>query len=163
MPYKDKEKRREYLNEYKRRKRRERGLQKQGRKSYTEEEKAQAKSQRSNWEKEWRPEYFSYKPEKRLIWAARKRAKEKGLEFDIEESDIHVPTHCPYLNIELVPHVPRGNKRDQCMSLDRVDNSKGYIKGNVEVISHLANSMKNSASQEQLILFAKEILKRTTH
>lgn len=41
-----------------------------------------------------------------------------------------------------------------------IDPTKGYIKGNVEVMSSLANTMKSKATPEQLLHFAQEILKR---
>ena len=137
-----------------------RGLEKVGRKSHTSEEAIIAKENRKDWVKEWKLEYSKQKPTKRLIWAARKRAKENGLEFNIEESDIIVPTHCPYLGIELVNSRPRGDSRRDIASLDRIDPTKGYIKGNIEVISWLANTMKNNATPELLVNFAKVVLER---
>lgn len=92
------------------------------------------------------------------MYAARKRAKEKGLPFNLEKSDIIIPTHCPYLGLELKNWVPRGQSRRQVISLDRIIPELGYVKGNIQVISHLANTMKNDASKEELISFAKKIL-----
>jgi len=98
-------------------------------------------------------------PLKRMIWNAKRRAKEKDLPFDLEETDLIQVTHCPYLNIPL--HYEGGRPREDCTaSLDKIDPSLGYIKGNVEIISDLANRMKNNASVEMLLLFAQNIIKR---
>lgn len=133
---------------------------KKGRPPQTEEEKLESSLRRKEWEAAWRIEYYQYRPEKRLLWAAKKRAKERGLDYDLEESDIKVPTHCPYLGILLVNSRPRGDSRKDIASLDRIDNTKGYTKDNIEVISWLANTMKSNATVEQLQKFATEILKR---
>lgn len=99
------------------------------------------------------------RPLLRLVWNAKRRAKEKGLEFNLTDKDLVPHKRCPYLDLEL--HYEGGKPReDSTASLDRIDNSKGYIKGNVEVISDLANRMKNSASLEQLVQFAKVVIHR---
>lgn len=36
--------------------------------------------------------------------------------------------------------------------------SKGYVKGNIWVISHLANMMKNSADKAELLKFAEWVI-----
>ena len=91
-----------------------------------------------------------------ILSRAKHRAEEKGIEFNLTAEDIVLPTHCPILGIEL----SRGTKEnyENTYSLDRVDNSKGYVKGNVRVISQLANSMKNSATPEQLKTFSENII-----
>lgn len=104
--------------------------------------------------------YSQHKPEKRLLWAARRRAKNLGIECTITDKDIVVPTHCPILGIELAITRPRGDSRRDIASLDRIDPTKGYTKDNIEVISWLANTMKNNATPELLVKFSKEILRR---
>lgn len=86
----------------------------------------------------------------RLIYAAKARAKKKGLDFDLTIEDISIPTHCPILHIEL----SRGTKesKDSAPSLDRINPKRGYIKGNVQVISWRANRIKNDASREEVAL-----------
>lgn len=96
--------------------------------------------------------------EKKMLRRAKQRAKEKGLEFNLTEDDVVVPTHCPILGIELKMHKGRSGGNPGSPALDRVDNSKGYVKGNVMVMSHLANMMKSSANTEELIRFAEWVI-----
>lgn len=131
-----------------------------GRPFNTDEQNKRAAKNRREWEKGWRKEYLEYSPQKRMIWSARKRAKDKGLPFNIEESDILIPSTCPYLSIPLTTHAKQGTTRDNVCSLDRIVPELGYVKGNIEVISHLANTMKQAASKEQLISFAQHVLER---
>ena len=98
--------------------------------------------------------------EKKMLRRARSRAKERGLEFDIDLSDIHIPTHCPVLGIELVAHKGRSGGNPNSPALDRIDNTKGYVKGNVMVVSHRANMMKVDASPEELLKFADWVIAR---
>lgn len=95
--------------------------------------------------------------ERTMLNSARARARDKGLDFDLTAEDIVLPDTCPYLGISL----QRGGRADGCgYSIDRIDNTKGYVKGNIEIISLLANRMKNNASPDMLVKFAEEVLRR---
>ena len=88
-----------------------------------------------------------------LIRSARHRALKKGLEFNIEVKDIYIPKKCPILKTYLVCSTRYSP------SIDRIYPDKGYVKGNIAVISTLANSMKANATPEELLIFAKNIKK----
>jgi hypothetical protein len=88
-----------------------------------------------------------------LYRSAKKRALKKGLEFNIELKDIHIPRKCPILKVPLICSTRYSP------SIDRVYPDKGYIKGNICVISTLANSMKANATPKELLIFAKNIKK----
>lgn len=76
------------------------------------------------------------------------RCKRIGREFSIELEDIIIPEKCPVFGFDL----KREDKQTwMCApSVDRVDNSKGYIKGNVTVVSRRANILKKDATLEEL-------------
>lgn len=86
---------------------------------------------------------------KSILNRCKKRAQLKGMEFNLSVSDITIPKKCPILDIELMYSVGRGGDWNS-PSLDRIDNSKGYIKGNVQVISKRANIIKNDATLEEI-------------
>lgn len=96
-------------------------------------------------------------PEKIMLYSAKQRAKEKGWEFNLEESDIIIPDKCPILEIDLLPGGV-GKQTFNSPSIDRIDSTKGYIKGNIKVISLRANMMKNDASLEELQKFKQNII-----
>jgi hypothetical protein len=99
-----------------------------------------------------------YTPEYKLWDRARGRCIKSGLEFTISPDDILIPEICPYLDVPLVVHKGSSGGRPDSPALDRIDNEKGYTKNNIQVISNLANMMKSSATEEQLILFSRRVL-----
>ena len=62
-----------------------------------------------------------------------------------------VVSRCPVLGTDLAWEFGHGRGLgDHSPSLDRIDNSLGYVKGNVAIISHRANSLKNSSTVTEL-------------
>jgi hypothetical protein len=84
--------------------------------------------------------------ENKLYYAAKFRAKQKGLDFNLEKSDIIIPQYCPVFTDLELDKKNSGNSKSNSPTLDRIDNNKGYVKGNVKVISHRANSLKSSGT-----------------
>lgn len=67
---------------------------------------------------------------------------------------------CPYSGIKLVlPEFNNTNKNDvrYRASVDRIDSSLGYIRGNIQFISTPINYMKNTMSNEDTIEYLKQI------
>lgn len=95
----------------------------------------------------------------RILWrAAQARARAKNQEFTISLSDIVIPDVCPILGIP-INRDERGRMQPNSPSLDRIDNSKGYMPGNVWVISWKANRIKCDASLEEIMLFCANLPK----
>ena len=98
-----------------------------------------------------------------MVSRSKSRAKNAGLEHDITIDDIIIPKLCPLLDIELesIRFTDRNNTvSDATPTLDRIDNTKGYIKGNVWVVSMLANRIMTSATPEQVIQVGKRFKKK---
>lgn len=90
-------------------------------------------------------------------WSKLKQSSEKrGFEFSITPEDIPTPTHCIYLGKEL--KYDNTELRDDSASVDRIDNSLGYIPGNLQTISNQANTMKGVASEDEIVAFSKASL-----
>ena len=95
---------------------------------------------------------------KRILQNINHRARTRGIDFNLTVDDISVPELCPYLKVPFIQGT-KGNYQ-YTYSIDRIDNSKGYVPNNVEIVTMKANSMKNNATNEELIAFSLEIIKR---
>lgn len=86
-------------------------------------------------------------PERRMWSSLKRSAKDRGLEFNLDWTDIVIPDVCPILGLRL--KIGNSVTSADSPSMDRIDNSKGYVKGNVRVISHRANALKSNLTIEQ--------------
>lgn len=91
-----------------------------------------------------------------MCTAARISAKQRGLEFALEPTDIVIPDTCPVYGVKLDRETLK--RQDNNPSLDRVDNSKGYTPDNIRVISWGANRDKRDLSVEQLLALAEYVI-----
>jgi hypothetical protein len=105
-----------------------------------------------------------YKRAAGIFYAARKKGVPIGFAnaaqlaayvFEIK------PSKCPVFN---KPFVERGEGfNNWSPSIDKIDPKKGYVRGNIQVISLLANCMKRDATPSQLKQFARWVLKEKTN
>lgn len=133
-------------------------------KKYNEENREKIAERRKDWyqrTKETRiVNHKKYYQENYLVAylsGMKRRAKSKGLEFDLTVDDLKFPETCPVFGFKL-------ERGDGCVkynspSVDRIDPTKGYTRDNIQFMSHKANAMKNNATQEELELFAKWVMK----
>jgi len=96
-------------------------------------------------------DYLWRRSQARPDWAlwlrAKKRAADRGLQFDLSATEIIIPPTCPALGIPL----RIGERRSpNSPSLDRIEPWRGYVSDNVRVISDRANRLKGPRDLQQL-------------
>jgi len=107
-----------------------------------------------------------YSPFKYALNKARSRSKSRSKATDLtleylKEIWENQNGLCPYTNIKM--EVPRSSQDEDIKktptkaSLDRIDPSIGYIKGNVEFVCYCVNVMKNDFTKEQMVDFINQI------
>jgi hypothetical protein len=114
------------------------------------------------------PEEFRLKERERAkrdpkrYWAkhvaknARTRAAKIGVPFELTTEYILsiIPDKCPVFGTPFI-FVGNGAVGPDSASLDRLVPAKGYVQGNVVVISHFANTIKNNASAKEVARVAQ--------
>ena len=89
---------------------------------------------------------------KHTLGQAKQRAKAKGFEFSITIDDLlPLPEYCPILDVKLnYMGTDEFGFVNDSPSIDRIDSTKGYIQGNVMIISWRANRIKADATLDEL-------------
>ena len=106
-------------------------------------------------------------PELLLLRSARVRARNLNLPFNIIAQDILdvwlKDNICPILGVKI--HVRSLSERDNkpgatsiSPSLDRILPSKGYVKGNIIVLSNRANMLKNNVEDPEIFIRLANLL-----
>ena len=95
--------------------------------------------------KVYRKDHYTKNIEKAILQRAAKRAKTKGLLFDLALEDIIIPPVCPILGLIITI----GDYR-AAPHLDRIVPERGYTRGNVRVISGQANRIKTDATPAEI-------------
>lgn len=88
-------------------------------------------------------------PKAKMLRRAKNSASRRGLEFSITAGDLILPVYCPVFGIEL-NYENIGPKKGNSASVDRLDNTRGYVPGNVTIISERANRLKSDATRQEL-------------
>jgi hypothetical protein len=92
----------------------------------------------------------------KLLDKAKRRSKRLGISFDISLDYLAAlaPDYCPIFGTPLLwgPGSKRrpGKAEDDSPSIDRIIPEKGYMKGNVAIISTRANRIKSNATCKEL-------------
>jgi len=103
---------------------------------------------RAKKEREKRARTWKYDAAKIMLMNSKARAKLNNIEYSITEEDIKIPEKCPVLGIPLFRC--KKDNWNNSPSIDRIDNTKGYIKGNIVIVSRRANILKKDATIEEL-------------
>lgn len=93
--------------------------------------------------------------------AAKNRAIKKNLEFSITlEYLIKVledqQNRCVYTGLEF-----DNSNENLSISVDRIDSSKGYIEGNIQLVLSTINYMKSNMTSEEFIYFCELVYKNS--
>lgn len=100
-------------------------------------------------------------PKRWILTRIKMNAKKRGIHCNLKEQDIpDFPEYCPVFPwIRLVYDVGNG-RASGSVSIDRIDSTKGYIVGNIRIISDRANTLKGDASNEEMIALGKDAKSR---
>jgi len=110
-------------------------------------------AEKAQKEKERRKNNWKHRPALAMLNNSKQRAKNKGIEHTLTLDDIVIPDYCPVLGIKL----ETGDRKNHlnAPSIDRVDNTKGYHKENILIMSVKANMIKKDATIEELMAIGK--------
>lgn len=93
-----------------------------------------------------------YKEQRSKYRTKKHNAKSRGILWQLDFGDVIWNTHCPVLGMEL-DYFSEG-RQENSASFDKLDPGKGYVVGNVQIISWRANRIKNDGDAQEHRLIA---------
>ena len=109
----------------------------------------------ANWKNKEERKSYIYQTMREKFRVKRANATRKGHKWDLAFGDLEFPTHCPVLGIEL--NYFNEQISDDSPSFDCVIPERGYVKGNVFIVSQRANRIKNDGTADEHYSIAKFI------
>lgn len=119
-----------------------------------------------SYEKKYRNEYHSTFDGVvgRLLSAARRRARENNFLIDIDRKWIEERLHtlkCEATGVDLVLERDKSVQHTPFKpSIDRIDNNKGYTKGNCRIVAVIYNKAKSDGLDEDVIKMSCALVKK---
>ena len=94
---------------------------------------------------------------------AKIRAKEDGRIFNVSteylKSIFPKDSRCPVLGVKFDTSYKKGGVRKYSPTVDKIIPEKGYVEGNLIVVSHIVNRLKSDANYEDMEKILKYYLK----
>jgi len=88
-----------------------------------------------------------YKSRRRKFLAKKNNAVREGHSWNLNFGDLEWPSHCPVLGVEL--DYFNEYRAENSPSFDQKEPGKGYVQGNVTIMSWRANRIKNDGTAEE--------------
>ena len=107
------------------------------------------------WDNKEHRKHYVYQAMRSKFRTKKANAKKAGRPWTVDFGDLEFPTHCPVLGIEL--NYFSEVICDNSPSFDCVIPERGYVKGNVYVVSQRANRIKNDGTAQEHYAIAKFI------
>lgn len=88
---------------------------------------------------------------RQIISRTKASAKKRGIDFSLTTADLDyvgIPLTCPVLDIPI--YFYKGTPKEDSLSIDRIDSSKGYTRDNITIVSYRVNKIKSNATLEEL-------------
>lgn len=105
-----------------------------------------------------------YSPFKKYLGSASRRNKEVNITWeDLKSKWEEQKGICPFTGWKLILPItsgkwPENSKSLERASLDRIDSSRGYLKGNIQFISPQANYAKSNYTKKEVLEFCRAVV-----
>ena len=106
---------------------------------------------------------YSKNPFPQMRSNAKIRSKQDGRIFDVSteylKSIFPKDSRCPVLGVKFDMSYKKGGVRKYSPTVDKIIPEKGYVEGNLIIVSHIVNRLKSDANYEEMEKILKYYLK----